>query len=201
MRTKHRILVGAGSLLCGCVGASPPAGERPAPAGQLAVTTEAGTRFSGPPARIDIRFDNEGTPSVELAMTVADADNRTWALQASLQATALDSQILQAQLVNRPLQAGDATVQLSSQGSEPVTAAGGQLRARLQAGTIQGDVLGTTASLAASFAGPFVVTCAAPIAGAPAPTAGNAPALVVDEKFESQACKPYAGLARRVHAR
>jgi len=198
MRMNHRMLIVAGSLLYGCVGASGPAGERPAPAGQLTLTTEAGTRFSGPPARIDIRFDHGGLARVELAMTVADAEGRTWALQAALPAAALDSLTLQAQLVQRPLQAGDANVQVSSHSGDVAAAEDGQLRARLQGGKIQGDVLGTTANLAASFAGAFAVTCALPIAGAPAPTEGGAPVLVVDEKFESSACKPYADLARRV---
>ena len=54
----------------------------------------------------------------------------------------------------------------------------------------------------ATFAGEFVVTCAVPGASirASAPTPGGAgahPTLVVDEKFESALCKPYAGLAGR----
>lgn len=197
MRTKHQLLIVAGSLLCGCVGASTSGGERPAPAGQVAVTTEAGTQFTGSPARIDIRVDHNGSASIELAIAGADSDNRTWSLQAALPSAALDSLVIEAQLVKGPLKAGDATVQLSSSGGDPVLASGGQLRARLQGGKIQGDVLGTTSNLAASFAGALAVTCAAPAAGAPTPPNGGAPVLVVDEKFETAACKPYAELARR----
>jgi hypothetical protein len=54
-------------------------------------------------------------------------------------------------------------------------------------------------ALAAKFEGPFVVTCAVPassMAGAaPMPsTGGGRASLVVDDKFETALCRPYATL-------
>jgi hypothetical protein len=195
---KHlRMIVIPGIFLTSCVGGASSPAERPAPSGPLALTTEAGTRFTGPAARIDLRIDQAGQSTAELILSVADAAGRTWALQAALPMESLDSLDLRAQLVRRPLRAGDATVQLAAPGAEAVVAAAGRLQARLQRGMIEGDIKGASTELAASFTGPFVVTCAAPIAGAPVPVAGGAVPLAIDEMFESAGCKPYASLGQR----
>jgi hypothetical protein len=191
------MIVIPGMFLTGCMGGASSPGERPAPSGQLVLATEAGAQFTGPAARIDIRIDQAGHPTAELVLSVADGTGRTWALQAALSMESLDSLNLRAQLVQRPLQAGDATVQLVAPGTEAAVAAAGLLQAQLRSGVIEGAVSGASAEFAASFTGPFAVTCAVPIAGAPVPTSGGAVALAVDEKFESAGCKPYASLGQR----
>ena len=194
MRGHPRWIAIAGLALAGCLagcrGGTGAAGERPAPPGQLTVTGAAGGRFTGPAARVDIRHAGAGAPAVELVMSATDGTGRTWALQAALPAEALESLVLHARLVQRPLQVGDATVQLAAPGAEPVAAAAGLLQARLRDGQIEGAVTGAAAELDARFRGPFVVTCAAP-------AAGGGSTLVVDEKLESPACRRHAGLGRR----
>lgn len=185
----------AAAVLAGCMGGGS-SGERPAPPGPLTVSTTAGARFTGPPARIDIRHATPGAPTVELVMSAADDRGRTWALQAALPAESLTSLTLRAQLVQRPLQPGDATVQLTAAPAsaapptEAVTASAGQLQARLQHGRIEGSVTGATPELSATFAGPFAVTCAVP-------SESGSTTLVVDERLASPTCKPYADLTRR----
>jgi hypothetical protein len=185
----------AAAALAGCMGGGS-SGERPAPPGPLTVSSTSGARFTGPPARIDVRHATPGAPTVELLMSAADDRGRTWALQAALPAESLTSLTLRAQLVQRPLQPGDATVQLTAPPASAapqngaVTASAGQLQARLQHGRIEGSVTGTTPDLSATFAGPFAVTCAVP-------SQPGSTTLVVDEQLESPACKPYADLTRR----
>lgn len=191
--SKHVLWIAVACVsLAGCMSTTGPAGERPAPAGELVLTSAAGARFTGPAARIDIRHPEDGKPTVELVMSAVDGAGRTWALQAALPVEALDSLAIRAQLVQRSLQPGEATVQLSAPGASALAAGAGQLQARLNRGQLQGDVTGAGEEISATFAGPFAVTCAVPVAGG-----GGAPMLVVDEKFESPACKPFADLTQR----
>jgi hypothetical protein len=189
MRGLVHIVVLAGATLTGCMGGASPPGDRTAPPGPLAVTSAAGVRFFGSAARVDIRHTGAGAPSVELLMSATDEGGRTWAVQAAPAAEFLDSLALRAQLVRRPLKVGEATVQLTAPRADASTAEAGLFEARLRGGMIDGAVSGAAPELAAVFAGPFVVTCAVP--------AGDGSSmLVVDERFTSPACKPYADLGR-----
>jgi hypothetical protein len=183
---------------CGGTQVNPDNGERPAPPDRLMVTTRASARFSGPAARIDIRHVNPSKqPDVEIAFS-ASGNAGTWAIQATPRSDFLRTFTLSANVVDRPLEPGYASVQVASPDGAATLASSGLLQLRLQSGRIAGEVDSNAELFAATFEGPFVVTGAVP-AGATAPqsSATETPALVVDETFESALCKPYAALARR----
>jgi hypothetical protein len=182
---------------CGGAQVSPDKQERPAPPDRLMVTTKAGARFSGPAARIDIRHVNQSQPpDVEVAVSASGTGGRTWAMQATPRPDFLRTFTLSADVIDRPLQPGYAGVQAASPDGDTSLASSGLVQLRLEGGRIAGEVVSNDERFAATFEGPFVVTCAVP-AGATAPqsSATETPVLVVDETFESPLCKPYAALA------
>ena len=200
----HTLLIAALSLE-GCrettVG---PQDEGVAPPDPFVVTTMAGARFTGPAARIDIRRVSEAaTPDVEVTFSASGNSGGTWAAQSMVPADFLETLTLVAPVVDGPLELGKAVVQGSQAGGETSSARSGVLRLSIRAGRLTGDTSGMDDRLAATFNGSFVVTCAVPAAsiGVTAPTAGAGrgagTTLIVDEKFESPLCKPYAALAGR----
>jgi hypothetical protein len=197
MHKNIRNVVLAASCLAGCVGGTAPGSERPAGSGQLAVTTEAGARFTGPAARIDIRIDAAGTATAQLMMTGTDSGGRTWTLVSAVPMAKLELRHVHARVVVHPLQPGDATAQLATREGAVTLASAGQLDARLQDGKIVGELIGASPDIAASFAGAFAVTCATVAADGPVPANGER-ALIVDDKFASEDCRPYAGLNRQL---
>ena len=190
----------AGAMACDGQVAGPDI-ERPAPADRFIITTQAGSRFAGSSARVDIRYSDGERPDVEISFSASDRVGREWAVTAAAPAAFLRTLSMSAPLVNRPLALGDASVQLRSASEEPSFAGGGRIELHLNAGQLTGETSGVAGDFAAKFQGPFVVTCAVPAGslstGAPSAASENAlPALIVDEKFESPLCKPYATLAR-----
>ena len=181
---------------CGGSQVSPDQQERPAPPDRLMVTTKAGARFSGPAASIDIRFLNPTPePDVEVAVSASGTGGRTWAMQVTPRSDFLRTFTLAADVIDRPLQPGYAGVQAASPGGDTSLASSGLVRLRLEGGRMTGEVVSNDERFAATFEGPFVATCAIPAAGtAPQSSATETPALVVDERFESPLCKPYAAL-------
>lgn len=167
------------------------------------VTTNAGMRLTGAPARVEIKYlDVARAPKVEVFLSASDSVGRTWASQARVSSDFLETFTLSAQVVDRPLKPGNASIQVSRPGADASFAPSGLLNLHLQAGRLVGETSGMRDQFSAKFEGPFAVTCAVPAAsmavGAPAPTSENAlPTLVVDEKFESALCKRYATLAGR----
>ena len=176
--------------------------ERTAPPDQFVVTTKAGMRLTGPAARIDIRHAGPaGTPDVEVFFSASGGSGQTWSVQSVASPDFLETHSLTARVVDGLLGPGKASVQMRPATAESTAATAGLLSLRLSAGRLVGDTSRMSDELAAAFDGPFVVTCAVPassaVAGAPAP-APNAqetrPTLIVDEKFESALCRPYAAL-------
>src|SRR5262245_18446014 len=110
----------AGLAAGGCFGSAGPTDERPVPSAPLVLTTDTGERFSGPPARLDVRVDAAGQVTAELAVDVADAAGQHRAVLTALPASAL------ATGAGAPgaLRAADARVQL-------VRLAGGQIEGTL----------------------------------------------------------------------
>jgi hypothetical protein len=175
--------------------------EEPAPPERFVVTTNAGVRHTGAAARVEIKYpDAAKAPEVEVILWATNSLGQTWAVQLMAPSDFLNTLTLSAQVVDRPLQPGNASVQVSLPGADASFTPSGLLRLRLQAGRLVGEASGMTDEFSAEFEGPFVVTCAVPAAsmavGAPAPTSENAlPTLVVDEMFESTLCKRYKALA------
>jgi hypothetical protein len=180
-----------------------PENEQPAPPDQLVVTMKAGMRLTGAAARIDIKhLDVAKAPGIEVASSASDSLGRTWTIQAMAPSDFLETFTLSAQVVDRPLEPGKASVQLSLPGADTSFASFGLLKLRLQAGRLVGEVSGVDDEFSAEFEGPFTVTCAVPAASIAAEVPVSAsenglPILVVDEKFESTLCKRYATLAGR----
>ena len=176
-----------------------PDSELPAPPNTFLVTTNAGTQLTGAPARIDIRHvDANRGPDVEIMFSASGSSGQTWSVLAAAPAGFLETNNLTARVVDGRITPGTATVQMRS-GVEDAAAPEGLLSLRLYAGRITGETSRMGEALAARFEGPFVVTCAVPAAsmpaGAPAPSANDAPqTLTVDDTFESQLCRPYATL-------
>jgi hypothetical protein len=166
------------------------------------VTTKAGMQLTGAAARIDIRFaDAAKAPDVEVTFSASGGSGRTWAVLSAAPADFLESHSLTARVVDGRIGPGTASVQLRAGDAEATAAPEGLLSLRLYAGRVTGEASRMGAEFAATFEGPFIVTCAVPaalIAGnAPAPSAGNAPPiLIVDEAFQSAPCRPYATLGR-----
>jgi hypothetical protein len=177
--------------------------EQAAPPDRFVVTTNAGMHLIGAAARIEIRhLAAAKAPEVEVVLSASDSLGRRWAVHSRAPSDFLETLTLSAQVVDRPLKPGTASVQVSRPGADASFAPSGLLKLRLQAGRLVGEASGMKSEFSAKFAGPFVVTCAVPAAsmaaGAPAPTSENAlPPLVVDEKFESAICKRYAALVGR----
>lgn len=173
--------------------------ERPAPPDRLVVTTKAGTRFTGPAARIDIRHRRAAKPpDVEVAFSASGIAGRTWAMQAMAPSEFLRTLTLTAQVVDRPLEAGHASLQVTFPDVDDASlASSGLLQLRLERARLVGEVSGASDEFAAVFEGPFVVTCAIPtLSIAPGPSSEQTqPALVIDERFESAPCKGHAALA------
>lgn len=178
-----------------------------APPDRFMVTTNTGMRLTGAAARVEIKYlDVARAPKVEVFLSASDSVGRTWASQARVSSDFLETLTLFAQVVDRPLQPGNAGVQVSRPGADASFAPSGLLKLRLQAGRLVGETSGMKDQFSAKFEGPFVVTCSVPAASmgaeAPAPTSENAlPTLVVDQKFESALCKRYAPPADRADSR
>ena len=176
--------------------------EGVAPPDPFVVTTKAGARFTGPAARIDIRRVSEAErPDVEVAFSASGGSGRTWTAQSIAPSAFLDTLTLEARVTDGPLKTGDASVQASGGGGEAATAPAGWLRLSVARGRLSGEAGGMSDELAATFDGSFVVTCAVPATSletsAPSSGGNGAPTLIVDEKFESSLCKPYAALGGR----
>ncbi len=175
--------------------------EQPAVEEQFVVTTSTGIRLVGMAARVEIKYpDVAQAPQVEIVFSAANASERFWAVQAFPSADFLKTHILSAQVVDRPLTLGKASVQVSQSGGDAVFSPGGLLTVQLRQGRLVGETRGMGDEFSARFDGPFVVTCAVPATAltveAPIPTSGNAvPILAVDERFESALCQPLRTLA------
>jgi hypothetical protein len=191
--------------LAGCRGTNvgPQEDEGVAPPDPFTVTTKIGARLTGPAARIDIRRVSEAhPPDVEITFSASGGSGRNWAAQLLAPPAFLDTLTLEAPVREGPLSTGEAAVQTSAAGAEVTAARAGRLRLAIAGGRLSGEASGMSDELSASFQGSFVVTCAAPAASleVSAPSSGarsTPPTLVVDEKFESPLCKPYATLAGR----
>jgi hypothetical protein len=178
-----------------------PGAEQPAPPDTFVVTTRAGERLLGAAARIDIKHQRRGeAPEIEITVSASSELGSTWAVQAAALPDFLRSRVLSADVVDRPLDGGTASVQVAKARADAAFSPAGRLQLRIDGGRLIGEVSGAANDFAASFAGPVVVTCAVPseamASGAPAPTSANtATVLVVDTMFESALCRPYADLA------
>jgi hypothetical protein len=177
-----------------------PDGELSAPPGQFVVTTKAGTQLTGSAARIDIRHgDAAKAPDVEVSFSAAGSGGRSWSMLSAAPADFLETLRLTARVVDARVVPGTASVLAGLDDREPAAAAAGLLSLQLHAGRLSGEASRTGDEFAATFEGPFVVTCAVPAALLPgaAPASGGAdtpPTLTVDETFASERCRPYATL-------
>ncbi len=177
-----------------------PDGELPAPPNQFVVTTKAGRQLSGPAARIDIRHvDAAQAPDVEISFSASGGSGRTWSVLSAASADVLQTLSLTARVVDGRVVPGTASVQARLGDADGTAAPAGLLSLRLYAGRLIGEASRMDDELAATFEGPFIVTCAVPAAlmrgEAPAPSAADPrPTLTVDEAFESALCRPYATL-------
>jgi hypothetical protein len=180
-----------------------PDGELAAPPNQFVVMTGTGAQLTGPAARIDIRHvDAAKPPDVEIAFSASGNSGRTWSVLSAAPGEFLRTLALTARVVDGRVGVGTASVQVSLEDKEARAAPEGLLSVRLYAGRVMGEASRMDAEFAAKFEGPFVVTCAVPAslaAGeAPASSApGTPPTLTVDERFESDLCRPYATLGGR----
>jgi hypothetical protein len=174
--------------------------EQAAPADQFVVTTNAGARLSGPPARIEIRHVDEAkAPDVEVVFSASVGSGYTWSVHSVALPVFLETLSLAARVVDSPLEPGTASVQVALPNAEATAAPSGLLSFRLHAGRLVGEAGRMRDEFAARFDGPFVVTCAVPAAamasGAPESIAKiTRPTLILDETFESALCRPYAAL-------
>ncbi len=175
-----------------------PDGELSAPPNQFAVTTQAGTQLSGAAARIDIRYaDAVQAPDVEISFSASGGAGRTWSVVTAAAPEFLDTMNLTARVVDGRVTPGTATVQAGIGSAETAAAQAGLLSLRVYDGRVMGETSRMGEELAATFEGPFVVTCAVPAAvksndvPAPAPRSTQ-PALIVDEAFESAPCRRHA---------
>jgi hypothetical protein len=179
-----------------------PDGELAAPPNQLVVTMGTGSQLTGPAARIDIRHvDAAKPPDVEVAFSASGNSGRTWSVLSAAPADFLQTLALTARVVDGRVGMGTASVQVSVDGQEKAASAG-LLSVRLYAGRLMGEASRMDTDFAARFEGPFVVTCAVPasLAAGAAPASSAAatpPTLTVDERFESELCRPYATLGAR----
>jgi len=177
-----------------------PDAELAAPPNQFVVTTKAGTQLTGPAARIDIRHvDAAKAPDVEVTFSASGSPDRNWSVLSAAPPEFLKTLSLTARVVDAGLAPGTASVQVRLDDAEGTAAPAGLLSLRLYAGRLMGEASRMDDVFAATFEGPFVVTCAVPAAlmagGAPASSADDTrPTLTVDEAFESALCRPYATL-------
>jgi hypothetical protein len=201
-RVTITTLLAAALAAAGCdrTDVAGPDHERPAPPNSFVVTTGAGVQLSGSAARIDIRHaDAAQPPDVEISFSATGGGGGNWSVLTAAPAEFLQTLNLTARVVDGRVGPGTATVQGAAAGGEVAAASTGLLSLRLYAGRLSGEASRMEDALAARFDGPFIVTCSVPAASlagaAPAPAADGArPALIVDEAFESAACKPYATL-------
>jgi hypothetical protein len=175
-----------------------PGDEVAAPPDQFMVTTAAGV-LSGPAARIDIRHvDPSKPPDVEIAFSASGSSGRTWSVMLIAAPDFLQTQRITARVVDGLLREGQASVQVGAAGANVSAADSGLVSLSLHAGRLSGEARRVPDGFAADFEGPFVVSCAIPAssdAAAPAPVAGSPfAALVLDDRFESTLCRPFAGL-------
>jgi hypothetical protein len=174
--------------------------ELAAPPNQFLVTTNAGTQLTGPAARIDIRYmDAAKAPDVEVMFSASGSAGRSWSVVSAAPADFLERHSLTARVVDGRVVPGTASVQVRVGDAEDTAAPEGLLSLRLYSGRLIGEASRMADEFAATFEGPFIVTCAVPAAlmpgGAPASSADNTPpTLIVDETFESALCRPYATL-------
>ena len=177
-----------------------PDGELPAPPNQFVVTTKAGAPLTGPAARIDIRYvDAAQPPAVEVSFSASGGSGRSWSVLSAAPPDFLKTLALTARVVDGRIVPGTASVQAGIGNAEGVAASAGLLSLRLHAGRLMGETSRMDDEFAATFEGPFFVTCAVPAAlltgEAPAASAADTqPTLTVDERFESALCRPYATL-------
>jgi hypothetical protein len=175
-----------------------PGGEDTAPPDQFMVTTAAGV-LSGPPARIDIRHvDPSKPPDGESAFAASGSPGHRWSVLLMAPPDFLQTQRITAPVVDGPLREGQASVQVGEAGADVSAAASGLVSFSLYGGRLAGEARRLPDEFAASFEGPFVVSCAIPASAgtaAPAPVSGSpSAALVLDERFESPLCRRFAGL-------
>lgn len=175
--------------------------ERPAPPDRFVVETAEGRRLSGAPARIDIRhLDALQAPQIEVTVSAGDDEGQVWGFRAWAPSSFPGMPGFTAHIVRGPLGPGQAGVEHGRAAADTRSATGGTLQLALREGRLTGRAHANGAS--ARFEGPYAVSCAVP-ASAPAAAASAAtptpeaplPVLVVDERFESPLCKPYAQLA------
>ena len=179
-----------------------PEREQAAPPDRFLVTTATGQRHTGAAAKVEIKYlDATKAPQVEVTFSASSSSGDTWGAYSTVPPDFLETLTLSARVMDRPLEPGDASIQVSPQGGETSFAPSGRLNLHLLSGWLVGDASGMSDKFAAKFEGPVVVTCAVPssLMGVEAPTAaedGELPTLVVDEKLESELCKRYATLGR-----
>jgi hypothetical protein len=191
----------AATLAMGACRQSPagPDGELPAAPNQFLVTTKAGAQLTGAAARIDVRHvDAAKAPDVEVTFSASGASG-TWSVVLAALPDFLTTLRLTARVGDGQIVPGTATVQVRRGDAEGVAAPAGLLSLHLHAGRLMGEASRMDNEFAATFEGPFIVTCAVPAAligaGGPASdTANTSPTLTVDEDFESPPCRPYATL-------
>lgn len=200
MRWPALGLAAASAATAGLAGAVAADDERAAPPDPFVVTTPAGMRLAGAPARLDIRHPQGGPVVAELTFSASDPAGRVWNARLLASAETIAKRRLSATISDRPLVAGRASVQTQSGDAEAVFARAGAIRVVLQAGRLTGETSGTSERFAARFEGPFAVSCAVPAAAltgaASSPAEPQGPgALVVDDSLASAPCRPYAALA------
>ena len=168
------------------------------------MTTSAGTQLTGTAARIDIRHvDANRPPDVEISFSADGGSGRTWSALTEAPPEFLKTLSFTARVADDRVVPGTATVQTGGDNTEVTAAPAGLLSLRLYDGRLTGEASRMDDEHAATFDGPFIVTCAVPGAAVaaevapPTPSAGEAPpTLRVDEAFESDLCRPYATLGR-----
>lgn len=181
------------------VRAAVPTPELPAPPDRFVLQVEGGARLTGPPARIDIRHAVVGAaPAVEISFAAGDEQGTTWSVLVVAQSGFLRDSALQAQLSDRPLEPGRASLQRIQSAGGVQMADAGALQLSLRQGRLSGQA--TARGLGRlKFEGPYAVSCTLPASAtavAPPASADALMAQVVDEGFESVLCKPYAALGR-----
>lgn len=205
MKTALSILVA--QMLVGCHNeavASP--ARNPESSGELSVVSESGARYAGSVVRINVRFTEPTAPEVEIDITSRNKNNQDWTLYARLASAFLATGKMALPLRAGAIEAGSGTVQLRHGAQSPVLAEQGTVELVATGKQIRGTVQGAGAELDAQFSGPLAIVCAVrreampsggatPVADSPGGT--SAPVLVVDQRMESDLCRPLlAGIGR-----
>jgi hypothetical protein len=154
----------------------------------------------GAAARVDIRHDGgTAAPIVEVTFSASD-HARTWAAHVLAPQRFLQTLKLVAQVSDRPLVPGRASVQTGAPGADASMARGGSLQLSLRHGRLEGSYVPAAERGGAApvrFAGPYVVSCSVPASALATNAAAAGAAMgahIVDENFTSTLCKPYAAL-------